>query len=93
LRWSQAVRGACVRYGVLDDARRGRSARRIKWTPETLAAAWAGFKVKYGVPVNLSVGKSGSKYPKDQINEASRIYSAALRLGLIDWLKVMNKNK
>jgi hypothetical protein len=91
IRWAQAIRGACVRYGVLDEARKGRSARRIKWTRETLAAAWAEFNEKYGVPVNLSVGKSGSKYPRSQLNEASRIYSAALRLGLVDWLKGKNK--
>jgi hypothetical protein len=91
LQWGQAIRGACVRYGVLDEARRGRSARRIKWTADTLAAAWVEFNEKYGVPVNLSVGKSGAKYPRSQLNEASRIYSAALRLGLVDWLKGKNK--
>ncbi len=91
LRWGQAIRGACVRYGVLDEAREGRSARRIKWTPDTLAAAWAEFNEKYGVPINLSVGKSGSKYPRSQLNEASRIYSAARRLGLVDRLKGKNE--
>lgn len=87
LRWGLAIRGACVRYGVLNEARQGRSARRIKWTQDTLATAWTAFNEKYGIPVNLSVGKSGSKYPRSQLNEASRIYSAALRLGFLDWLK------
>ena len=90
IRRGPTIRAACARYGVLDEARRGKTARKVKWTPEILAAAWIEFEQRYGVPVNLSVGKSGVRYPRSQLNEASRIYSAARRLGLLDKLKASN---
>jgi hypothetical protein len=87
IRWGQAIRGACVRYGVLDEARRGKSARKVIWTTESVTAAWGAFEVKYRMPVNRCVGSSGQKYSRDQFNEASRIYSAARKLGMVAFLK------
>ena len=84
---AQTIRGAAVRYGVLNEARDGKKAYKIIWTEETVTVAWREFKTKYGYPPSKYVGtKRRAKCSKDISNEAARIYNAARKLALTDIL-------
>jgi hypothetical protein len=84
---AQAIRQAAVRHGVIDEARDGKSARKIIWTEETVLAAWREFEAKHGCPPSKFVGtKRRLKYSKALGNEAARIYNVARKLGMLDVL-------
>jgi hypothetical protein len=85
---ANAIRAAATRLGVLEDARAGIKGREVKWTEETLCAAWNAFEVAHGFPPSKAVGsKRRATYSKEIGNEAARIYNAARKRGILNQLR------
>ena len=76
---------AAVRLlGLLSEARNGRSARKIKWTSETAVAAWKDFHRRHGRTPSQCMGRAQrQKLPRAVTDEATNIYGAVRRLGLL----------
>jgi hypothetical protein len=78
--------------GLLSEARNGRTARKIKWTPDTVLAAWTAFYKKYGkTPTQCMSSAQRKKLPRTVTDEATNIYSAALRLGLLSEIRAAKR--
>lgn len=85
---ANAIRAAATRLGVLEEARGGKKVRLQKWTDDALQTAWIAFEQKYGFPLTSAVGKKRrAQYPLELGNEASRLYRAASKCGILDKLR------
>lgn len=72
------------RLGVLAEARKGRFERRIVWTRETTIETWREFTKKYGrTPSQCMSSAQRRALPRILTDEATNIYGAARRLGLL----------
>ena len=81
------------KHGALEIARRGRSARKIKWTPKATLDAWKAFVSQHDRSPTECMGKlSRRTMPRDVTEEATRIYGAARRLGLLDAARRIEKS-
>jgi hypothetical protein len=88
VRRANAIRGACVRLGVIDNAREGKTARKTVWTPDYTIKQWRDFESKFGLkPSAAGSDKNHSDLPHEIRRRASRIYAAANRLGLLDTIR------
>jgi hypothetical protein len=75
---------AARKLGVLNEARQGRHARKITWTPEHAVAEWARFCNEHGrAPSECLSAKQRRSLPRAVTIEATRIYDAVRRLGLL----------
>lgn len=71
-------------HGLLSEARNGRTARKIKWTPESAIAAWQAFHKKHGkTPSQCMSSAQRQKLPRTTTDEATNIYGAVKRLGVL----------
>jgi methylphosphotriester-DNA--protein-cysteine methyltransferase len=76
------------RLGQLEVARKGRSARRVIWTPEHIRSQWHAFARKHGRTPSECMSKVRRQtMPRSVTDEATRIYEAARRLGLLAELR------
>jgi len=76
--------------GLLSEARNGHTARKIKWTPESAIAAWQAFHKKHGkTPSQCMSSAQRQKLPRSITDEATNIYGAVQRLGLLAEAKAM----
>lgn len=82
---------AARRHGVLEECKAIGTKRPLKWTPETTAAAWYAFEAQHGKQPSgcLSAGQR-ERLPRNIYAEATRIYGAARRLGLLHKLRSEN---
>jgi hypothetical protein len=81
---AQAIRQACVRHGALNDARNGKTARKIVWTNDTTVAAWRNFELRHGFAPSSKLRKMHrDALSKLERSEAARIYGAAVKLKLL----------
>jgi hypothetical protein len=88
---ARRIYAAAKWYDMLKTARAGHSTR-AKWTEETTAAAWHRFVSNHGViPSQCMSAVRRQSMPKAVCDEATRIYAAALRLGIIATLKDLQK--
>jgi hypothetical protein len=79
-------RARCL--GVLDEARKGRSERRRKWTSETITAAWHEFTKEHGrTPSQCMSASRRHTLPRAVTDKATNIYGAARRLDLLASLR------
>ena len=82
------IYSAVGRFGVLDQARCGKKARKVKWTAEGVVIAWREFHAKYKLTPSQAMGPiQRQRLPRDVSNEGARIYNTALRLGVIEQAK------
>jgi methylphosphotriester-DNA--protein-cysteine methyltransferase len=82
------IYSAVHRFGVLEQARRGRTGRKVKWTPKSVVSAWRAFHAKYGLTPSQAMGPiQRQRLSRDVVNEGARIYNTALRLGVVDQAK------
>jgi hypothetical protein len=84
---------AAVRLlGLLSEARNGRTARKIKWTPEGAIATWQAFHKKHGkTPSQCMSFAQRQKLPRATTDEATNIYGAVKRLGVLAKAKATTK--
>ncbi len=83
-READKIYDAARRHGVLAEARNGRNAR-IKWTPERALAEWKTFcKTNGRTPSECMSSKQRKKLSRALTAEATRIYDAVRRLGLLN---------
>jgi hypothetical protein len=76
---------AAHRYGVIDAARNGRTARKIKWTKDYALAQWNAFYARHGrTPSECMSEMRRRTMPRPVTDEATRIYDAARRLGILE---------
>ncbi len=74
--------------GLLASLRNGRTARRIIWTPEHTRFQWCAFLLKHGrTPSECMSNIRRQTLPRMVTDEATNIYGAALRLGLLAELR------
>jgi len=70
--------------GVLDEARKGRFERKIKWTPETTIEAWREFTREHGLTPSQCMSASQRRVlPRAVTDKANNIYGAARRLDVL----------
>ena len=75
---------AARRYNVVLAARGGRTKRKVFWTPERATSEWHRFSREHGrSPSECMSPVMRQRLPRNIANEAARIYSAALRLGVL----------
>lgn len=88
LKRAQAIRQAAVRHGVLNEARKGKTARKTIWTEEVTIAAWRNFEKLHGIsPSSCTSLRRRNIVPRELSDEATRIYSAARKLGLLETIR------
>ena len=82
------IHEAIRRNGWLEIIRDGASARRITWTPEHTRAQWQTFVQKHGrTPSQCMSAVRRRTLPRAVTDEATRIYDAARRLGMLAELR------
>jgi hypothetical protein len=87
-READRVHEACRRLGVVDQARRGKTARQVIWTLEHTLAEWQRFCREHGrTPTQCMSRYQRSRLPRAISDEATRIYGAARRLGILEQAK------
>ena len=70
--------------GLLASLRNGRTERRVVWTPEYTRSKWRAFVLKHGRTPSECMSKIRRQtLPRAVTDEATRIYDAARRLGLL----------
>lgn len=76
---------AARRHGLLEELRGPRKARKITWTPEYTLDQWQTFTSKHGRTPSECMSKVQRRtLPKEITAEATRIYDAARRLGILE---------
>jgi hypothetical protein len=81
------IYAAAKRHGVREVARAGHNTR-VKWTIESVTAAWRNFVSTHGViPSQCMSAIRRKTMPHETYDEATRIYGAARRLGILEALK------
>jgi hypothetical protein len=81
---------AASRMGVRDEARNGRTARKTKWTPEYTLSQWRSFMQRNGRTPSECMSKMRRRtMPRAVTDEATRIYDAASRLGILGQCRVL----
>lgn len=79
---------AAERQGVLDECKRAVAPSKVKWTIESTTEAWHRFVTQHGrTPSECMSASQRAKLPKAVTDEATRIYDAARRLGLLATLR------
>jgi hypothetical protein len=74
--------------GLLASLRNGRTARRVIWTPEHTRFQWRAFLLKHGrTPSECMSNIRRQTLPRVVTDEATNIYGAALRLGILAELR------
>ena len=82
------IRQANVRQGTLDEARAGKTARKIVWTEERTIAAWRKFENEIGKPPSSCLSPNAQrKLPRAIVNRAAGIYGAAGKLGILERIR------
>jgi len=85
---ASAIYAAASRHNVRDAARQGMLRHPVKWTPETTEAAWLAFEAKHGaIPSSFMSSVKRRSLPRAVTDEATRIYEAAQRLGMLATLR------
>jgi hypothetical protein len=85
---SSKIYQAARLLGVLDQARVGQKAKELLWTAEHTITAWRDFHRKYQrIPSECMSSMRRRTLPREITDEATRIYGAARRLGLLASLK------
>jgi hypothetical protein len=76
------------RLSVVDQARGGRTGRKVKWTAERIEEEWITFCAETGrTPTECMSKSQREKLPPIVTDRASRIYQAATRNGLLEKLR------
>jgi hypothetical protein len=76
---------AARRHGVVDAARGGKTARKIIWTPEHTLDEWWDFTFRNRRSPSECMSRfRRATLPRDVTDEATRIYDAARRLGILE---------
>ena len=84
IREAARIYEAARSYGVLFDARGGRTKRKVFWTRERAISEWHSFTREHGrTPSQCMSAVMRSKLPRDVTDLATRIYEAARRLGVL----------
>jgi hypothetical protein len=79
------------RLGILEAVRKGRFARQVVWTPEHTRSQWRAFVLKHGRTPSQCMSKiQRLTLPRAVTDEATNIYGAARRLGLLARLRREN---
>ncbi|NPT62586.1 AP2 domain-containing protein [Paraburkholderia elongata] len=85
------IYAAAERHGALATARAGHNTR-VKWTEETVTAAWRRFVSTHGVIPSQCMSATRRKtMPSEVCDEATRIYEAARRLDILATLRGLSK--
>jgi len=80
---------AARHYNVVLAARGGRTKRKVFWTPERAISEWHRFSREHGrTPSECMSPVMRQRLPRNIANEAARIYSAALRLGVVATIRI-----
>ena len=88
VRRANSIREACRRLGITEDARGGKTARKVTWTTEHTITQWQDFERRHGLsPSAVGSAKNRRTLPLEVYRRGTRIYNAANRLGLIDQIK------
>lgn len=93
LREGTRIYRATKRHDLLDEARGDKVGRKLKWTPETVAAAWNSFvDINGRRPTQCTSVASRKTLPPAVVKEAIQIYGAAQRLKLVKQLREEDKH-
>jgi hypothetical protein len=78
------IYSAALSFGVVDIARQGRNARKIIWTSKHTLEQWREFQKTHGrTPSQCMSAAQRRTLPRAVTDEATRIYGAARRLGIL----------
>jgi hypothetical protein len=76
------------RLGVIGQARDGRTGRKVKWTAAHTEHEWRAFCAENGrTPTQCMSKAQRERLPRNVTDRATRVYSAAARLGLLERLR------
>jgi len=82
------IYGAAQRLGIVEIARNGRATRQTKWTREHVAEQWNKFVMTHDrLPSECMSKMRRQTLPRAVTDEATNIYGAAQRLGLLAELR------
>jgi hypothetical protein len=85
------IYAAALWHDVLDEARGGRTARKVKWTPDYIAERWRAFVEVHGRSPSQCMSKVRRRtLPRAVTDEATNLYGAARRLGMLAELRREN---
>jgi hypothetical protein len=89
VRRAAVIHQACLTYGVLEQARNGKTARKQIWTKETAVSAWLDFKREHGISPSTCMGRQRRKPVAEEVyKRAVRVYSMTRYLGLLDQVQM-----
>lgn len=82
---------AARRLGVVDLARDGQTGRKRKWTPDRTEEEWKAFCAEIArLPTQCMSKSQRGQLPRSITDRATRIYSAAQRLGMLEKLRAFS---